>query len=474
MSDRVGRAREEVANVLLGELLSERGIAAQAERRADGDAPDLRIGRLAGDEFALVECKWAGARTQLDAQLTERMREFPAAIGRIGVLYPAGLDTAADVGRALAEAEDLSWYLHSTRERVEPDPQMRRGSAHQLADFLRVLPLQVEGVDRVAAAANAVRYATETAAKELSRHARISERVSAEIAESDRETDQSAALRIGCLVLFNALAFEERLSAAHPQVPTVSEAAKRGAPGLRDAWRMICWEIDYVPVFQLAADILDILCDAPARAQNAVIEALIRAVDDTRGVEGHDLSGRLFHTLLSDAKFTGAYYTSVPAATLLTRLVFDQWPAGTDWTDHEFPGSLLAERGGHRLRDGHAADGGRVRVRAAAHRGGRERGRAAAQGDGGAGAARVRRAAFGGPFRGDEPGDAESGDPLRPHEFVRDAAGGVGRGRETGFAGLPRPERSRRAISARRGRVGRDRRAGQSAWNEGGGGNRSI
>ena len=326
--------------MLLGELLSERGIAAQAERRADGDAPDLRIGRLAGDEFALVECKWAGARTQLDAQLAERVGEFPAAIGRIGVLYPAGLDTADDVGRALAEAEDLSWYLHSTRERVEPHPQMRRGSAHQLADFLRVLPLQVEGVDRVAAAANAVRYATETAAKELSRHARISERASAEIAESDRETDRSAALRIGCLVLFNALAFEERLSAAHPRVPTVSEAAKRGAPGLRDAWRMICEEIDYVPVFQLAADILDILCDAPAPAQDAVIEVLIRAVDDTRGVEGHDLSGRLFHTLLSDAKFTGAYYTSVPAATLLSRLVFDSWPAETDWTDHAFPGSL--------------------------------------------------------------------------------------------------------------------------------------
>ena len=36
-----------------------------------------------------------------------------------------------------------------------------------------------------------------------------------------------------------------------------------------------------------------------------------------RRLEGHDLSGRLFHTLLTDAKFTGAYYTSVSAATLL-------------------------------------------------------------------------------------------------------------------------------------------------------------
>ena len=63
-------------------------------------------------------------------------------------------------------------------------------------------------------------------------------------------------------------------------------------------------------------------------------------MEDTRRLEGHDLSGRLFHTLLTDAKFTGAYYTSVPAATLLTRLVFQDWPPHVDWADHEFPASL--------------------------------------------------------------------------------------------------------------------------------------
>ena len=63
-------------------------------------------------------------------------------------------------------------------------------------------------------------------------------------------------------------------------------------------------------------------------------------MEDTRRLEGHDLSGRLFHTLLTDAKFTGAYYTSVPAATLLTRLVFHDWPSHVDWSDYEFPASL--------------------------------------------------------------------------------------------------------------------------------------
>ena len=95
-----------------------------------------------------------------------------------------------------------------------------------------------------------------------------------------------------------------------------------------------------MPVFELAAELLAALEDGPEDVRQPVIDPLVKAVDDTRRVEGHDLSGRLFHTLLTDAKFTGAYYTSVPAATLLARLVFHDWPTGVDWSDHEFPASL--------------------------------------------------------------------------------------------------------------------------------------
>ena len=121
---------------------------------------------------------------------------------------------------------------------------------------------------------------------------------------------------------------------------TVAEDLRQGIPSLRNAWRYICDNIDYVPVFGLASQILDVLLDGPADVRTPVIAPLVKAVEDTRRVEGHDLSGRLFHTLLTDAKFTGAYYTSVPAATLLARLVFSDWPAGVDWSDHEFPASL--------------------------------------------------------------------------------------------------------------------------------------
>ena len=194
--------------------------------------------------------------------------------------------------------------------------------------------------DRVAAAAVAIGYALEQAAKALRQHARIARLVADAIAETDDEKNRAAAQRIGCLVLFNALAFQERLADVRDDVPAINEVMDEDVRKLEAAWRKICDEIDYVPVFELAADLVRILWYAPKPRPRLVLEPLIKAVHETNKVEGHDLSGRLFHTLLSDAKFTGAYYTSVPAATLLARLVFEDWPAGVDWRDHEFPASL--------------------------------------------------------------------------------------------------------------------------------------
>ena len=132
-----------------------------------------------------------------------------------------------------------------------------------MADQLRTLPLELEGVDRVAAAANAIGYALEQVAAQISKHARIARNIADIIAKTDQEKDRAAALRIGCLVLFNALAFQDRLASANEDVPTVGEAIGQDIVGLRDSWRYICDKIDYVPVFQLAADIIDLLVDWP-------------------------------------------------------------------------------------------------------------------------------------------------------------------------------------------------------------------
>jgi hypothetical protein len=331
--------REEGVNVLLNQLLRGHGISSRAERRRRNTAPDIQATLKTGDSV-LLECKWDDSANALMDQLDERLQQFPDSLGVLGVLYPERLKHAEDTQSELEEAGDIQWWLHGSRGKRMPDLRRRSGSAADLADQLRALPLELEGVDRVLAAAGVVEYAVEQAAQQIAKHARVSRRVADIIAKTDQEKDRAKALRIGCLVLFNALAFQNRLAAANGDVPSVREAWRDGLSGLHDAWRYICDTIDYVPVFELAADILDVISDGPEDLHSPAIAPLMKAMEDTSRLEGHDLSGRLFHTLLTDAKFTGAYYTSVPAATLLARLVFNGWPAGVDWSDHEFPASL--------------------------------------------------------------------------------------------------------------------------------------
>ena len=336
--------REEAVNTILAELLREYGLPARAERRGRRGAPDIQLKLKTGDAI-LLECKWDDAVGLLATQLDDRLQNFPDELALVGVLYPTRLKAADNLREELAAADDIQWWTHGTRGALYPQGYPRRGSVAGLADQLRALPLELEGVDRVVAAAGVIGHAVARAAQTIASHARISKLTSDIIAKTDSEKDRNAALQIAGLVLFNALAFHDRLAISNPGVPTVAEAHRQitsfnSLAGLRDAWRNICDRIDYVPVFELAIEILDTLVYGPERLQNAAIAPLTDAMERTRHLEGHDLSGRLFHTLLTDAKFTGAYYTSVPAATLLTRLVFDGWPPQVDWGDHEFPAAL--------------------------------------------------------------------------------------------------------------------------------------
>ena len=331
--------REETVNSLLVEVLRDHGIEARAERRRREGIPDVLV-ELGAGNTVLIECKWEDAAVPLESQLNERLNGFPEAMAVIGVLYPLTLKYVTNTRSCLEHDGLLQWWLHGTRSEVRSDRPIRIGSVTDLADYLRVLSLEIDAADRVAAAAKVIGYRVEQASTKLAGHARISRLVADIIAESDQEKDRAAALRIGCLVLFNALAFQERLAEVNEDVQTGPEALDQGLSGLRDAWRYICENIDYIPVFELAVNILDVLNIGRPELQRPVITPLLRAVKETRHLEGHDLSGRLFHTLLTDAKFTGAYYTSVPAATMLARLVFHDWPPHVDWSDHEFPASL--------------------------------------------------------------------------------------------------------------------------------------
>lgn len=331
--------REEVVNTHLAELLQQRGVTARAERRSHGDAPDVRV-ELADGRNVFIECKYADASTRLDRQLAERLEDYPEVLAVFGLKYPSRIRRARNVPDQIAAATDLDWFLAGRLGKSEPARQIHTGGVDDLADHLRLLLQENESGDAVAAAVKLVGRQVNQCARAVLRHQRISWRIAKVIARTDQENDRVPAVQIGCLMLFNAVAFQDRLSAVRTDVPGIDESRRSGVSGMADDWDRICSEIDYVPVFELALEILLILADAPDDIGEQVVDALTKAAKGTRALEGHDLTGRLFHTLLTDAKFKGAYYTSVAAATLLARLVFEGWPADVDWSDHEFPASL--------------------------------------------------------------------------------------------------------------------------------------
>ncbi|MCK4824429.1 N-6 DNA methylase, partial [bacterium] len=105
---------------------------------------------------------------------------------------------------------------------------------------------------------------------------------------------------------------------------------------LRDHWHYILDEINYHPIFFTARQILGCF-SADARIERAIKE-LIRAalkIVSCRAALRHDLAGRIYHRLLEEAKYLGAYYTSVPAAVILLKLALSRTSFSYNWASQD-------------------------------------------------------------------------------------------------------------------------------------------
>jgi hypothetical protein len=143
--------------------------------------------------------------------------------------------------------------------------------------------------------------------------------------------------KLAALMLANAFIFQEQLSALDENVePIGAVLSKRNFINeTAQHWQMIIDEINYVPIFKVARDILLAM---PADADDALRRLAKRSLEivSKKAALRHDLMGRIYHLLLLEAKYLGTYYTSVPAATLLLKLslAIDQWPE-LNWTDRQ-------------------------------------------------------------------------------------------------------------------------------------------
>lgn len=131
-------------------------------------------------------------------------------------------------------------------------------------------------------------------------------------------------IRISSFILFNASLFHEILAGLHKDIIPIGSLSAPIKDSLIIEWEKIIKEIDYKPIFEIG---LRILKNLPS---NPTIEDILKKITDLSikiASSGtylrHDLMGRIYHKLLlrTTGGYYATYYTSIPAAVLLSNLI---------------------------------------------------------------------------------------------------------------------------------------------------------
>lgn len=149
--------------------------------------------------------------------------------------------------------------------------------------------------------------------------------------------------RIAGLVIVNALMFQEVLSQKDSRVtPLAGFVSKTNiVDSILKHWHYILNEINYYPIFNIAYNLLEsISADSEIdKGLRNLINSALKVVK-WRASLRHDLAGRIYHRLLEEAKYLGAYYTSIPSAVLLLKIALKPEMYNVNWSNTDSIASL--------------------------------------------------------------------------------------------------------------------------------------
>lgn len=333
------RFREEVLNVTVASLLTQRGIAAHPETiQAQRQLPDVLVD-LDG-LLLVIEGRGDRSRRSLFRDAKDRIVDGVADVS-LALLYPDRLKEA-DSAQELEHNLDTSSYHGAVFYRGHGgaivEDTFGPAPLDQIADLIRsavrilvqdnVVQTHVSMVE--AAIGEVVRqgsrttlfFASDTLVKRLLQALGLP--APATISTRAVQRSEQDLIRIAAFILFDALLFHEVLSAAHSSIAPPTRGTLPTATFLEGEWRRIL-TIDYKPVFSIAIDVLASIPASPTGEQ--ILSKLIEvahAVTASGVLTRHDFMGRVYHKLLlrTTGKYYATYYTSIQAATLLATLQF--------------------------------------------------------------------------------------------------------------------------------------------------------
>jgi len=366
-------SRQEVLNVLLAQLLQERGLVAAPEqilrhRTGETKLPDVLVD-FQGLRL-IIEAEFAGpagAKEKAYLKAQQRVEQGIAHIG-VAVLYPASLRGLAYEQQKPELARSQMQFAVLTEVSITPFPQLElfevsdkapwfSGNIEHLIESLgrcydqlvkdetltRAVALVESSIEWFISALKAQPGSIGRLAATLGTKGLPPERRSSAKRSRYQESELAAVSRISALILVNAMIFQEVLSSKDRRVRSLQ--AFRGhsdtQSALADHWRFILEEINYYPIFHIAREIVTcIAADADAaKALQSLLDTAMKIVS-WRAALRHDLAGRIYHRLLKEAKYLGAYYTAIPSAALLLKLALSPDRYSIDWADPKALGRM--------------------------------------------------------------------------------------------------------------------------------------
>ena len=278
------------------------------------------------------------AKARLGLEVVEDGRIIEAVIA---LHYPDEIGDAYDFRAALTSAR-LSYCLFTEGEPDAvrfPDSGWLEGSVEDLADMVRLVSVPQRAV---AEAATTLQEGITRAAKLLDEVAKLQPSTTISIARLLGMSNVRQARRMASAIIANALVFHERIAGMHPGVKPLAMVCGDGVANPKaaalDAWDTILG-INYWAIFAIARDILTQLPTSYA------VDILRRLRDTAQAVEAagvdnaHDLTGRVFQTLIADRKYLATFYTLPASAALLARLAVAKLES-VDWSTREAIGKL--------------------------------------------------------------------------------------------------------------------------------------
>ena len=308
---------------------AERTQIIQQAGAGTGKRPDILISHPHGQPV-IVETEFAPANT-VNRDAADRLRTNLQHNGQdiegvLAVVLPESLRTGDLEAVDQAEFRYATHYLDAKgrRKRWPPKRAWLEGGVDDLANAIEYLSLSerqlargTEALEEVVrhAAARLADYTPETPLRQIASDLHQ---------EPGEQTERMAAA-----ILVSAFVFHAAIEGQN-QIPAIPIAGAIDKGELLNTWGAIL-EVNYWPVFSIARDLL---IELPVRVVPPVMDRIARSISELAGLGAttyHDLTGRMFQTLITDRKFLATFYTLPESACLLAELAVER--LDVDWSD---------------------------------------------------------------------------------------------------------------------------------------------